>query len=119
MWEPGKAAEVGFGESNGAAGQGAVFAEGNGSEWGSATGSAVSAAGEGTADRTAAAGGGTDGGVNFAASVALGPGGSGMVMLKSSTWAGSLHRCTGEGLPRGSEVPLKTNPTEAPGRIQR
>lgn len=83
--------------------------------WESASGTVESAAGEGTVDRPAAAGGQTDGG----ASVALEPRLSVMVALRSSMWAGSLHRCNGKMLPRGSEVPLKTNPMEAPRRIHR
>lgn len=115
MWESGEAAEVGFGVLNGTAERGVVSAVGTGSVWRSATGPAVSAAGEGTADSPAAAGGETDEGVNLAASVALEPGASVMVVLKSLMWADSLHRCKGKELPRESEVLSKTNPMEAPG----
>lgn len=95
-----------------------MSAEGNGSAWESASGTGVSAAEEGTADRPAAAWGETGGGVNFAASVALEPGASVVGLLMSSSLAGSLHRCNGKVLPRGSEAPSKTNPTEAPWRIR-
>lgn len=115
MWESGEAAEVGFGVLNGTAERGVASAEGNGSVWESASGPAVSAAGEGTADRPAAAGGETDEGVNLAASVALEPGVSVMVVLRSLMWADSLHRCKGKVLPQGSEVLSKTNLMEAPG----
>lgn len=114
MWGPGKAAEVGFGVLNGTAERGVVSAEGNGSVWELASGTAVSAAEEGTADRPAAAGGQTDEGVNLAASVALEPGASVRVVLKSLMWTDSLHSCKGKVLPRGSEVLSKTNPMKAP-----
>lgn len=110
MWESGKAAEVGFGVLIGTAERGIVSAEANGSAWEVASGPAVTAAGEGTAAR-----GETDEGVNLAASVALEPGASVMVVLKSLTWADSLHRCKAKVLPRGSEVLSKTNPMEASG----
>lgn len=119
MWEAEKKEEVGFGVLNGTPGRGVVSAEGNGSVRESASGPVVCAAGEGTVDRPAAAGEETDGGVSFAASVALEPSSSVMVVRRSSTWAGSLHRCNGKMLPRGYEVPSKTNPLEAPRRIQR
>lgn len=99
--------------------QGVVSAEWNGSVWESASGTVVSVAGEGTVDRPAAAGGETAGAVSFAASVALEPSASVMAVLRSSTWAGSLHRCNVKVLPRGSGVPLKTNLMEAPRRIPR
>lgn len=119
MWESGKEEEVGFVALNGTAGRGVASAEGTGSVWESASGTVESAAGEGTVDRPAAAGGQTDGGVSFAASVALEPSLSVMVVLRSSMWAGSPHRCNGKMLPLGSEVPSKTNPMEAPRRIHR
>lgn len=119
MWVIGKEEEVGFGALCGTAGRGVASAEGTGSVWESASGTVESAAGEGTVDRPAAAGGQTDGGVSFAASVALEPSLSVMVVLRSSMWAGSPHRCNGKMQPRGSEVPSKTNPMEAPRRIHR
>lgn len=119
MWESGKVEEVGFVALNGTVEWGVASAEGTGSVWESASGTVVSAAGEGTVDSSAAAGGQTDGGVSFAASVALEPRLSVMVVLRSSMWAGFPHRCNGEMLPWGSEVPLKTNPVEAPRRIHR
>lgn len=97
---------VGFVVLNGTAVQGVVSAEWNGFVWESA--------GEGTVDRPAAAGGETAGGVSFAASAALEPSASVMAVLRSSTWAGSLHRCNVKVLPRGSGVPSKTNLMEAP-----
>lgn len=115
-WEPGGAAEVGFGVWNGPAERGVASAGGNGSVWwGSASGPVGSAAGEGAADRPAAAGGETDEGANSAASVALEPGVSVTAVRKSLMWEDSLHRCKRKVLPRGSEVLSKTNPMEAPG----
>lgn len=118
MWESGEAAEVGFGVLKGTAKREVVSAEENGSVWDSASGPVVSAVGEGTAGKPAAAGGETDEGANLAASVAFEPGASVVMMvvlLKSLTWADSLHRCKGKVLPRGSEVLSQTNLMEAPG----
>lgn len=117
MWESGKEEKVGFVALNGTVGRGVASAEGTGSVWESASGTVVSAAGEGTVDKPAAAGGQTDGGVSFAASVALEPSLSVMVVLRSSMWEGSPRRCNGKMLPRGFEVPSKTNPMEAPRGI--
>lgn len=86
--------------------------------WEFESGAAVSAGGVGTADRPSAGGVETDGGVNFAASVALEPCASVVVVPESAGWTGSLHLCDGKGLPRaswqgsgvpgGSVVPLET-----------
>lgn len=84
-----------------------------------ASGAAVSAGGVGTVDRSSVGGGETDGGVNFAASVALEPCAFVVVVQESAGWTGSLHLCNGKGLPQaswqlpgvpgGSLVPLETN----------
>lgn len=89
-----------------------------------ASGAAVSAGGVGTADRSSAGGGETDGGVNFAAPVALEPCAFVVVVPGSAGWTGSLHLCNGKALPQagwqgpgapgGSLVPLETNQVEPP-----
>lgn len=97
-----------------------------GTEWEFASGAVVFAAGVGTADRSSAAGGETDGGVNFAAFVALEP--SVFVVVEvvpeSAESTGFLQLCNGRGpaqsswqgwrMPGGSAVPLETNLEEAP-----
>lgn len=75
---------------------------GTGTAWGFAFGVAVSAGGLGTADRSSAGGGETDGGVNFAASVALEPCAFVLVALGRAGWTGFLHLCIGKGLPQAS-----------------
>lgn len=92
--------------------------------WEFASGAVVFAGGVGTADRSSAGGGETDGGVNFAASVALEPCVFVVVFLESARQTGSLHLCNGEGVPQASwqgsgvpgcsVVPLETNLVEPP-----
>lgn len=72
----------------------------NGAAWGFASLAAVSAGGVGTADRSRAGGGGADGGVNFAASVALEPGEFVVVVPESARLTGSLHMCNGKVVPQ-------------------
>lgn len=67
-----------------------------------ASGSAVPAGGAGTVDRSSAGGEETDGGVNFAASVALEPCAFVGVVPEFAGWTGSLHLCTGKGLTQAS-----------------
>lgn len=92
--------------------------------WEFASGAAVSAGGVGTVDRSCAGGGETDGGVNFAASVALEPGVFVVVVPESAGWTCSLHMCNGkvlpqanwqgQGVPGRSVAPLETNLVEPP-----
>lgn len=124
MWAFGKAAAVGFEVVSAAAGGRVVSVVVTGTEREFASGAAVSAAGVGTADRSSAGGGGTDGGVNFAASVALEPCEFAAVVPESAGWTGFLRLCIGKGLqqagwqgsgvPGGSVVPLETNQVEPP-----
>lgn len=98
-----------------------------GTEWEFASGAVVFAAGVGTADRSSAAGGETDGGVNFAAFVALEPCAFVVVVVvvpESAVSTGFPQLCIGKGpaqsswqgwrVPGGSAVPLETNLEEAP-----
>lgn len=92
--------------------------------WEFASAAAVSAGGVATAERSSAGGGETDGGVNFAASVASEPCAFVVEVLERAGWTGSLHLCNGKGLPQaswqgsgmpgGSVVPLETNLVEPP-----
>lgn len=122
-WAFGKAA-VGFEVVSGAAGRWEVSVVVTESVWEFASGAAVSAGRVGTADRSPAGAGETDGGVNFAASVALEPCAFVGVVPESAGLTGSLHLCNGKGLPQaswqgaevpgGSVVPLETNLVEPP-----
>lgn len=73
-----------------------------GTVWQFASGPVVSADRLGTADRSSAGGGETDGGVNFAALVALEPCAFAVVVPESAGWTGFLHLGTGKGLPQAS-----------------
>lgn len=124
MWAFGKAAAVGFEVVSGAAGRWFVSVVLTETVREFASGAVVAAGGEGTADRSSAGEGETDGGVNFAASVALEPCAFAAVVPESVGWTGSLRLCNGKGLPEaswqesgvpgGSVVPLETNLVEPP-----
>lgn len=124
MWVFGKAAAVGFEVESGAAGQWVVSVVLTETVLEFASGVVGSAGGVGSADRSSAGEGETDGGVNFAASVALEPCAFAVVVLESAGWTDSLHLCNGKGLPQaswqesgmsgGSMVPLETNQVEPP-----
>lgn len=103
----------------GAAGQWVVFVVVTETVW------EIAAAGEsGTADRSSAGEEETDGGIKFAASVALEPCVFVVKVLEAAGWIGSLHLCNGKGLPQanwqgfgmsgGSVVPQETNLVEPP-----
>lgn len=68
----------------------------NEAAWGFAFLAAESAGGVGTADRSCAGWRGADGGVNFAASVALEPGEFVVVVPESARLTGSLRMCNGK-----------------------
>lgn len=108
----------------GAPGQWVVFVVVTETVWEIASGAVVSAGEVGTADRSSAGGEETDGGVNFAASVALEPCAFVAEVLESAGWTGSLHLCNVKGLPQaswqglgmsgGSVEPQETNLVEPP-----
>lgn len=102
MWAFGKAAVVGFEVASGAAGRWVVSVVLTGIVREFASGAVVLAGGVATADRSTAGEGETDGGVNFAASVALEPCVFVVVVPESVGWTGSLRLSNGKGLPEAS-----------------
>lgn len=102
MWAFGKAAAVGFEVVSGATGKWVVSVVLTGTVREFASGAVALAAGVVTVDRSSAGEGETDGGVNFAASVALEPCVFAVVVPESVGWTGSLHLCNGKGMPEAS-----------------